>query len=662
MKCWFLFWVILAVQQSCGMSDISNSSLPYGRDTVTERVNCGHLIKWSKQRISCSKKVIFIHGRFMGEGPDSVGQTQATVEQTFACMLDQLQWVCKEKFNQPLSELAEIWFYTYNTNQKIDLIATDLVSDIKSSEEFGDATICLVGHSEGGLVTWVIDQQYQVIAGGVLLGAPVLGSPLADYELLDRTARKLLTNTVTDALHQLIDYLIGGSENLVSGYPGTGSAKSKLISFAGRISLPSVPNAWPHVADMIMGILDDYKRGYGIQDSNRQSAEVGAIFINASDWRNGDPLEKQSDGIVPVYSAIYGCSHYQIWDGYDHADLLSGKDDLILSRAVFNWIDYVLDLSFKGVFMEDLEIPHLPEIEINLISPLTYTKFVYIQDGKIRLANKNWENFQTISVPGTSSYPRFDNTGSRLVWTQIINGFSDIYLLDGISAKSITCDGVSKFADFSPNGKWLTYQSSSQLVIYHLGDKKQEVVLDGVDLISSPLWITTHLQGRIYFASRDANGQANLYWISPRQRNSQLTNAKSVINNCGVPFWVQGSLGGVLGIQDSTDVDGISIQTIWIISNALSSRFSVEMRYGENQSISGSGDGIQMELSEYFGFTSAVLDIEAQQLYLVSETKRDPGIYILDIGSFVLEAEPEFEAIFHLVVESASELDINPAG
>lgn len=662
MKTWWLLWIVMVAQQSCGATNTpADMTLPETTGVPAISTDCGHLMKWSKQKDVCSKKVIFIHGRFMGEDNTSTGQSQTIVEQTFACMLDQLQGACKEKLNQPLSELAEVWFYTYNTNQKIDLIAADLVSDIKSSEKFKDATICLVGHSEGGLVTWTVDQQYQVIEGGVLLGAPIIGSPLADYELLDKTARKLLSNPVIDVLHNLISYLVGGSGNLIDGYPGTGSAKSKLIAFAGRIKLPSRPYAWLHIGDIIMGIVDDYKQGFGIQDSNRQATEVGAIFIDVLTWRDGGVLEKQSDGLVPVCSAIYGCSNYQIWDGYDHADLLSTKDDFILSREIFKHIDYVLNLGFTGVFVEDLEIPHLPEIEINLISPLSYAKFAYIKNGQICLANKSWEDYQTFSIPGVSSYPRFDSTGSRLVWTQVKDGFSNIYLLEGTSAKPITGDKISKFADFSPNGKWLTYQNGSQLIIHKLGDNKdREAILEGVDLVAPPLWITTsRFFGRIYFASRDDNGQINLYWVSPRKRNDYLADANLEIENCGVPFWVRGSLGGVLGIQNSTDAEGNSIQTIWIISNVLSSKFSVEIRYGENQSMSGDWGGFKLELDRYFGFTSAVVDTESQQIYLVSEAEENPGIYLLDIGSFVVEAEPEFEAIFHLVVENASQLDIS---
>jgi len=618
----------------------------------------GQLLKWSHQTAVCDKKLLFIHGRFMTDTNPN-GQSLATVERIFSSKLIQLDGVCKENLGKSLDEVVEVCFYTYNTHQPVDKIANDLAQLIQTNPAWRAAQICVVGYSEGGAVAWLLDQNYQLMQGGVLLGAPLLGSPLANRELVDKVARVVLPNCTVDVLHRVIDCLLGGSENLVFGHPGSRSAKSELMMFAGRIPVPASISFVPQIVDALTEMVDSSRYGEGPQTSNRQVAQVGAILINAADWQGVEPQDKQSDGVVPVSSAIFGSNgHFRIWNDYDHYDLLSGKDDLILDRATFAWVDHVLHLSPE--FATSADVPALPEISLNLSNPLTASKFAYVKDQQICLVGQNWQNPQIVSATGASVYPRFSGDGTQLVWTQTVSGFSDIYLLAGAVGESLTCDGVSRYAEFSPDNDWLAYQSGDQLMIHNLKTGRRFVVVSGVDLVMPPLWLTVNQTlGHIYFVNRDAAGKTNLYWISPRQRNQQLSDAKLVTEGCQSIFLVRGSpVGGILALQTCPNKLKVSVVTnTWVGSLFL------DVQPGDRPGIIPHGNtGLTLQLDQDYQLESASLELNdwQPQLYLVDKGDK-PGIYLLNLYMYLSEDDPQFETIYQLVVPDASELDINPA-
>lgn len=651
MRCYLLLGLVLWL---CGCG--APAPLPNSNPTPDLAMGSGQLFRWSQQTAVCSKKLLFIHGRFLTDTNPN-GQTHEAVEELFSAKLNQLDWVCKEQLSKPLSEVVEVWYYTYNTHQDATKITADLARLLQQHPEFRNSEICVVGFSEGGVVTWLLDQHYRLIKGGILLGAPILSTPLANPALVDQAARRVMPSSLVNRLTPVINWLLGGSDNLTSEYPGT--AKSELMMFAGRIPLPNPPNITLDLMDAVMEWVDSGKYGYGPQGSNREAAEIGAILINAADWRSGEPQDKQSDGLVPISSAISGSSHYRIWSGYDHYDLLGGIDDLVLDRATFEWVDHVLGLCPE--FAEETNIPALPEIQVEIPNLLANAKFAYIQSGQVCLADENWGNPKIISAIGTSYYPRFNGTGTKLVWTQTVQSFSDLYVLDGGVARSVTSDGVSWYADFSPNGEWLTYQSAGELVIHRLTDNTRYIVMDEVNLIAPPLWINAGLTGWIYFSHRDTNDQINLYRVSPRERSILLSETELVAENCQSTFLVRGgALGGILAIQNQSD----GAQRIWIVSNSLASPFTLEIKTGEELAILPSDDqtSVTLQLDRAYSIESAAIELRGiwPYVYWVDTAGDQLGIYYLDVPAYLQNDNPQFEEIFKLVAPDAYHLDLKP--
>jgi len=624
----------------------------------------GQLYKLSGQSFTSSKKVLFIHGRFMSD-TTSNGQSQTAVERLFASKIDQLDYVCKQQLAAPLKDNAEIWFYTYNTHQDVGKIADDLASAIKSHPNFRESEICIVGYSEGGVVTWLLDQRYQLIKGGVLLGAPILGSPLANSTLTKTAAKQIWPNLSDTILQPFINWLLGGSDNLVAGYPESALAKSELMMFSGKIDLPS-GGAVIQLADAIIECVDSTKYGQGVQASNRQVAQCGALLINAIDWRDNSSLDKQSDGIVPVSSASCGSSNVRVWADYDHYDLLSGKDDLVLDQATFDWIDHVLRL--KSEFASGGSLPTLPEITLNVptVNLLAKTKFAYIKDGQLVLTDSNFAT-QT-SIAGNNVYPRFSADGLNLVWTQQSSGNYGIYLLNSGGITAVT---NGWYGSLSPDGNQLIFQRDDKLIIRDLSTGAEATVVSGVQLTSPPVWWKSPLASRIYFVHKDGSTHTNLYWVDSKNRDVAMSSANLVASNCDVIFPFHGYISGVAAAA-------VSGQTskLWLVAGLLGDDLSLEFQAdAEQPEFVVKGTDQTFKLDQDCQFDAAVTDWETG-LYLTGSLNGQIGIYYLDIVPLtatamgwrdMLSAKPTttpqiaISDVLKLAVPDGVQLDIKPA-
>ena len=288
-------------------------------------------------------------------------------------------------------------------------------------------------------------------------------------------------------------------------------------------------------------------------------------------------------------------------------------------------------------------------------------KYAYIQNGSVWVANNDWQSIRISQSDTICSFPRFNREGNKLVWT-IDDSKQEFvcYLDDTGNLQWLSGETTKSFASFSPNGKWLTYQSDDKLVIYNFESGQEFVIISsGIDLVSPAYWVTSGLNGRIYFANGTL-GQTNLYWVSPRKRTVSLGSTELIVSDCEQPFWVGGVIGGIMVVANERSFGNINSQKISIVTNVFSSHFEVEIEYGsELPSLSVDGQGIKLALSEYFGFEAAAVELSGGYgaVYL---TNRD-GIYLLDSGKFISESDVAFNDVFMLLVERGSDLDINPA-
>ncbi|MBU1092688.1 hypothetical protein KJ836_03395 [Patescibacteria group bacterium] len=638
--------------------------LPNNNLTIQQVVgDQGQLYKLSGQSFTSSKKVLFIHGRYLSE-TDPNGHTQADVERLFASKLDQLDYVCKQQFGGSFMNSVEVWFYTYNTHQSMVDVATDLAELIQNNPSFRDSEICVIGYSEGGLVAWLLDQRYQLIKGGILLGAPILGSPLADQAKVEAAVNKKFGSGAQDAVHQVVSWLLNGSDDLVNSYPETGRAKSELMMFAGQIDLP-VTGFTRHGVDVVCEALDSYIRDLGWQTSNRQAAELAAIIVDVINENELNQQARSSDGIIPITSATFGSNNFRIWEDYDHYDLLSGKDDLILDRATFDWIDHVLHL--RPEFASGDSIPTLPEINLNVSARnlLDTVKFAYIKDGQLILADSNFA--QQTSIAGDNRYPRFSPDGTSLIWTSNINSGYGIYLLDSNGISSLT---NGRYGSLSPDGDQLIFQRSDELLIRDMSTGAEDVIVSGVNITSPPVWWKSLLSNRIYFVHQNSSGTNSLYWVDSDTRDISISSANLMADDCDVIFPFNGYISGVA----AADITG-GTSKLWLVTG-LFGDLSLEVQSNVDQpGFDTHGVERTLKLDQSCQFDTAVTDWETG-LYLTGNLDGEIGIYYLDIARLtttVMDLVAELsqnsspaqqlsvDDVLKLVVPGGTQLDIKPA-
>lgn len=645
----------------------------FDRPAISEEVFLpGQLWQWSQQTTVCDKVIIFVHGRRLDI--PTTGPSQALVESIFSFKLVNFESVGREYFGQPTSALAEYWFYGYYPQQSPEAIAADLAQQIQTNPKLRGKQIAVVGYSEGGLVCWLLDQRYDLIEGGVLLGAPILGSPLADKSIRDAAIRKLLPiEALAHKLSNSLDRYAKESFALATSYPESGQAKSRLMLYAGKIQPCSA-------GILTRNLLDELGNraatGPAWQTSNKRFAEVAALIIANSVWRNNATTDKQSDGVVPVSSATCGgSSTYLVWDEYDHYELLTDTGiDIALDQAILSCLNRVLHLGPEFVTRDglphlpeggysrssDLDIPELPEINLSQTDLLSY-RFAYIHEGKLAFTDRDWSDQVEFETGGECSYPRFAPNGKSLVFTNKINGINGIYRLTGQSSPERVVDG--QWADFSPNGQWLTYEGSAGLCTYRFSKSREYCVVKNVQLVCPPLWVTKGWLGRIYFAAQATDGSTNLYVVSPRAHNKELKDVDKVLSDCQGLFLTRGLVSGVVAISQQGENYKLSV-----VSNWLQSAISFE--------ISPAQDGMNMFESDWgrwqfdwstglcAGLKSALLDSNDQYaLYLemINQTTDTPGIYLFsfkrELNGFSFEDSYDINEI----VTSAYHLDLNPA-
>src|SRR3989344_5525208 len=457
----------------------------------------GRLVRWSAQTADSPKKIIFIPGCVTTTDPH--GLNPAELEDYFSIKTGNFEQLGPEMFGAKVSALAEYWFYGYYPNQDIAKIADDLSRTIAGNRNFGDnCAIAVVAHSEGAVVGWLLDQRYQNVAGGALLGGPILSTPIAHKNVRDQAVEKTFP-VLYAKLIPLFDRLAVGTEQLAVSYPESKTPHSRLKFFVGRIATPSV-SFWERNINLVDALLAE--RGFmgGIQD-NRQFAELGATLIAQSAWGSDSKMDRRSDGLVPVSSGILNgqVPFYQILDGYDHWDLVSGKGDLALDRLTLEWLDQVVRLRSNWVETDLPATPDIIELPNDGNGALAWARFAYINpDGQLTLADENWERSYTLSIAGVHGHPQFDDTGESLAFDVDDDGVSNIYVWSGVAAHQISFDGQSRCPAWSPNDRWLTYQSASNLLVHRLANDDRAVVATDITLIAPPVWTVDQLLGRLY--------------------------------------------------------------------------------------------------------------------------------------------------------------------
>jgi pimeloyl-ACP methyl ester carboxylesterase len=610
------------------------------------------LYLWSRQPAHSAPKVIlFIHGR-RGIVPD-----QATLEELFSFKLDNLDLLGEEQFGCRTSKLAKFWLYEYNSQQPVDQIAADLAAAIRANAELSSSQIAVVAYSEGGVVAWLLDQNYEgLISGGVLLGAPLLSTPLAHPDVRNAAIQEVVPNDLQEYAISVFDSEVLSTEFLQPLYFEDCEAKSDLAMFAGRID----PLNSRHIsANLIMG----YSTRLNHQQPTREAAKLAALLIQHSVWDYTTDCQfpsgyeedwcHESDGVVPVASALWGTGrYYRIWPDYNHYDLLTGQGARDLDQATLEHLDRVLHLAPE--FPEDSSIPSLPEISIFSAQPLAEARFAYVLNGQLILADAAWQSLTTISTEGVSSFPRFSSDGSNLVWTQTVTNESGIYLLKDTDAVA-TAIASGYYADFSPNGDWLVYQSSDELRIMSLSaDQPEQCVIKGVDLICPPLWVTQGLVGKIYFVSRSANGTTDLYVVSPRVRDRELSPVDIVVANCTSIFLARGMINGIVAGSGT-----VLTPRFDLVSNSLLTNFSCEFQNdAEAPLFSWDKLDFMINTPDPVPVRAVTLD-QADNFALYVET--DLGIQLfsvtVDIGwKGVYCEDPRWDE----VCPGAHQLDINP--
>lgn len=640
-RCWCHWVLAFVLMTGCGVPD-SPSSTSGGASA-----SGGKLFRWSGQVVTSDKAIIFVHG-YRLDIP-TTGPSQQLLESIFSFKVANFEFLGQESFGKPTSELVEYWFYGYYPQQSSETIAADLAAKIQNHPDLRGKQIAVIGYSQGGLVCWLLDQDYHLIKGGVLLGAPILGTPLANKSLRDAAVRRIISvSSISDKLINLLDRFAQEVAGLEQDHSETGQAQSKLVLYAGQIDPCSSAKLTVNFLDS-MG--DWVTQGDRMQTSNRRFAEAGALVISQCAWRGRTATDRQSDGIIPVSSAtgVGIGTGSRIWVGYDHYDLLTGRLELDLDRATLEWIDQVLQLSPE--FPEEENIPALPDIEISTPDLLTKAKFAYIQNSSLVLSDADWQEVGRIDSGEPYAYPRFSPDGKSLVFTLSSQDTKQVCQLEGSDITAVT---TGWYADFSPNGEWLAYQDAEGLCIIRLADKQPQCVVRKTDLLCPPIWVTKGWVGRIYFISRSADEKTNLYVVSPRARDKELSSVDIVAHNCLSVFLARGAINGVVAVSGDS-----SRQKFAVISNLLQSDISLELQSGSEE-MSFSWDKLDFKASivDPLPIQSAVLDqTDDYALYLETES----GIYLFSITSEWEIDGVNFDYDLSEVCPGAHQLDINPA-
>ncbi len=644
------FWLCLVyvnlalLLAACGGNSHNREAKAFGN---------GRLLQWSEQNTDAHKKVIFIHG--YGDTNNPHGLTLPQMESFFSPKIENLDYLGDELFGFNTSELVEFWFYGYQPEQDLSKIADDLAELISNNSRFDNSQVAVVGYSQGGVVAWLLDQRYpELITGGVTLGAPILSTPLAHKSVRDRAICQVLP-LAGGRIVAAFDALSSGTEHLMVAYPESNQPKTQLMFFAGLIEPPSTDIITRNI-NLLDALTASHNFLTGIRD-NRQFGEIGATIINVSGWGNCPSDNCPSDGIVPVSSTWRGHQDsVRVWSDYDHWDLLSGKGDFNLDRAILRHLGDVLDL--WPIFVEG-DLPETPIIELSQdhSDAWGWIKFAYVrrsaESAELCVTDEDWRREIAVPISGNHSYPQFGPVNDNsLVWTVERLNTTDIYVWHNQSIRQISYDNQSRYANFSPNGEWLAYQSRNALIVHNLENDQRSVVVNNVQLTMPPIWISHGLHGRIYFIVNDS-----LYWVSPRCRGKSLANAACVMAECHQIFLAKGMLNGVVAVHNEVNSIGqIVNQKIVVVSGLFSSDISVELQRVESgYSISGSTDDIIVGLDWDFRFDSIIFDQEYGHLYLADNS----GLYILDINS-VLQASDNtsWNDVFYLIRSGITQPDI----
>ncbi len=626
----------------------------------------GVLYRWSGQTVSSDKVILFVHGRRMDisdAGPDL-----SLLESIFSFKITNFESIGRDElFGQSTSAIAEYWFYGYYPQQSPEVIAADLAQQIQANPDLRGKQIAVVGYSEGGLVCWLLDQRYDLIEGGVLLGAPILGTPLANKPIRDAAVQQIVSErTIADQLINFLNQFTAGAGDLKRDYSETGQPRSELAFYAGRIL------SAPLRVDVLDIIIDRAKWGRMMETSNRRMARLTALIISQCRWREQQTTDWQSDGTIPVSSATCGgIANSVIWEEYDHYDLLTGAGGTALDRATLQWLDQVLRLGPEFAETDDLpqlpddnsvwpnlDIPELPEINLSQTDLLSY-RFAYIHNGNPAFTNQDWSSSYELEMGGNCSYPRFAPDGKSLVFTAETDGISAIYRLTGNPQAEPIVTG--RYADFSPNGKWLTYEGSEGLCTWRFSKQEQYCIVENVRLICPPLWVVKGLLGRIYFAAQADDGSTNLYVVSPRARHKTLSELDIVTPNCQGLFVTRGWVSGVVAINSVTNGYRLAI-----VSNVLQANISFEIDLATDGTESFAWDGLNFTwaTNQASLIQSAVLDqTDSYALYLefTDETTGIPGIYLFNLQAELSGTSLNFNYQINEVADCATQLDLNPA-
>lgn len=632
----------MLILNSCGGQDKGFVSLGEGR-----------LVRWSGQIVDSSKKIIFIHG-YCRDIQDPYGLTLPEMESDFSPKLENLDILGTESFGHKTTEVVEYWFYGYNPRQDIGKIAADLMELIRKNRNFNDAQIALVGYSQGGVIAWLIDQRSNLICGGVILGAPILSTPLVHKGIRD-AAIKSVYPVANQSIITAFDQLSGSIEHLQITYLESEQAKSDLLFMVGRINIPS-DDAWTRNVDLVDALLAECDDWLSNTSNSRQLFEVGSTLIDASDWDNCNEDECFSDGVVPVNSAcVGGNGNFQIWKDYDHIDLMSGKGDFNIDRATLQHLGKVLDLFPKFV---EADLPLLPELEIhfsNKGSVWDWIKFAYVINGSLFITDADWDRKELV-YSGKNCYPRF-GSNHCLTWTNLTNNNFNLCIWREEDVIQRNSDS-SKYASFSISDKELVYQLGGDLIIHNLASDKSHVLVHDVNLIAPPVLVQNKSSYKIYFANQEVDKTINLYSISSKVSNKYLANAQIVATNCSVPFLATGLFNGVVVVSNI----GKSHQLIKVVSGGkLVSNISIDITRSDMYEISGTTKGIKLKLAEEFKFNSMVFDAEYGHLYLVGSVGSVDGLWLLDINRIIVSNNASWDEIFYLVLPKVEYIDIKLA-
>lgn len=641
---------------------IGLTSCPGGQSIVTNP-GTGRLVRWSDQAADSPYKLVLLPGCVNTNDPNGLNLRE--MEDYFDQLIKNFGPLGIELLGEPIFDRVELWFYGYYPTQPIDKIAQDAVAAIKDNRNFDNSCIAIVGHSEGGVVVWLIDQRHEVMAGGIPLGAPILSTPVADKSVRDAAVKRSFL--LADAkLISAFDQLAIGTEQLRQSYLETGQPKTRLMFFAGRVKAPPA-TFWQRNLTLLNALAASGDNFFGGARSNRDFSKLGAMIIANSDWGNSEKLDDLSDGLVPESSStLSGQEPYSVWPEYDHWDLISGKGDLSLHREMLRWLIKVWGLRRVWIDADLPETPDIIELPTDVNDSMVWARLAYINaDGQLTLTDESWERLYTLPVAGVHGHPQFDDTGGSLVFDVDDNGTSNIYVISGSSARQISFDGRSRCPTWSPNEQWLAYQSAGNLVIHQLNKGERYVVASQIDqLIGAPVWTVSRLQGRLYFVSETRE----LRWVSPRERGASSTTL--IQSDCGRPLMGRGpaNLSGLVVISDSGSTDGVTHQRVTIVTGALTNHFSADISYVPdewNVDYDYAAGRITLWLDRPFSFTEAVYDVTYNHLYLVGEWDGVCGIYLLDIQAFLDWDRPKSELklseFFSLRCKGAAQLAIRPS-